>query len=378
MYEFKHGDELYANFKYFFDVLSVNEQDIELQYFYRAGYPNTEITKAIIKLPLSAVTFVEHMGKYIAVKIDEKILKEKLGSIFDNLLVQSDVYNILKEDAEVTVGGDVDMEPSHDFVVMNRDEFLRMNKGKGVVDLRNTKATLNSLKKMGDKLNKKFYPKNFSKGFYKFDTFATIYENVNTKKQLDINSSEFKSWFNGSKITTNDGKPLPVYHGSHAKFDKFDDNLKGSNTEWFNAKAGFFFLDDKKYVIDFLNSTSGGNIIYTAYLNIKNPINFTLKSIFSNEEQAITILKMIEYPEADLNSITPEEALNIINSDIDIAELEEFFNNLHTPEAISILKNEGYDGIISSFGIDRDNDKEVLEYIALDSNQIMIISTEEI
>lgn len=387
MYNFKQGEELYANFKYFFDVLSVNGQDIELQYFHRGGYPNTEINKAILKLPLSAVTFVEHMGNYIAVKVDEKQMKEKLGSIFDNILVQSDVYNMLKEDVEVTVGGDVDMEPSHDFVVMNRKEFLKMNKGKGVVDLRNTKSTLNSLKKMGDQLNHKFYPKNFKKGFYKFDTFDTIYESAKTIEHVDINSPEFKSWFNGSKIVDKNKKPLIVYHGTSSEFDKFDPNKKGSNTEWYNANAGFFFLANKEYVKQFLGMTSNGNIIMSAYLNIKNPIDLTLRGLFSKKGQASTILKMIGYDyenfeDYDLidkspDDMTPAQALKTLSTVVDLGDIYDLYEQLFTTEAMEIMKQSGYDGIIATFTEDDDRN-DILEYVALEPEQIKIVSVDKI
>ena len=66
-------------------------------------------------------------------------------------------------------------------------------------------------------------------------------------------NDNFWSWFRGSKIVNN-GKPLPVYHGSSSSFNKF----RGASyftDDWFNA-----------------DGYAGGENVYEVYLNIKNPL----------------------------------------------------------------------------------------------------------
>lgn len=72
----------------------------------------------------------------------------------------------------------------------------------------------------------------------------------------DTNSQQFKDWFNGSKVVDKEGKPLKVYHGTDAEFDKFE---LAENAD------GIYFTTDKSY------ARSEGKRVVEAYLNIKNP-----------------------------------------------------------------------------------------------------------
>jgi hypothetical protein len=176
MSEYKIGNELFVNYKFFFDIVGIKDNIVELQYYHKSGYPNTEINKANVALQLDQINFVEHRGNYIVVKISEKILKEKLGNVYDNLLIQEDVYlKLMKEDASMAdANGPINVDLNVDtndnnMAILNRKEFIKMNKGKGVVDLRHSKNMINTLSNMGKTLNKKYYPADMSKGYKKFD-----------------------------------------------------------------------------------------------------------------------------------------------------------------------------------------------------------------
>ena len=72
----------------------------------------------------------------------------------------------------------------------------------------------------------------------------------------DTNSQQFKDWFAGSKVVDKEGKPLKVYHGTDAEFDKFE---LAENAD------GIYFTTDESY------AQSEGKRVVEAYLNIKNP-----------------------------------------------------------------------------------------------------------
>lgn len=191
MNDYKAGDELFVNYKFFFDALAVKDNTIELQYFHKSGYPNTEINKGNIALPVDQVGFVEHRGNYVAVKISEKLLKEKLGNVYDNLLVQDDVYHkLMNEEANGPINADLNVEVNdNDMAILNRKEFLKMNKGKGVVDLRHSKGMINALSDMGKMLNKQYYPSDMSHGYRKFDTPYVVTE-ISKYAELQQKSEE--------------------------------------------------------------------------------------------------------------------------------------------------------------------------------------------
>lgn len=66
------------------------------------------------------------------------------------------------------------------------------------------------------------------------------------KEKRDVTTTkEFRDWFGDSKVVDKNGKPLPVYHGSTAKFSEFDPEKRGSSTGAKSALGGFFFTDNK-------------------------------------------------------------------------------------------------------------------------------------
>lgn len=70
----------------------------------------------------------------------------------------------------------------------------------------------------------------------------------------------FHAWFGDSKVTTADGKPLVVYHGTGADFDAFADNPNG-----------IFFGSDPNVAARYSGIRQGAPRVLPVYLSIKNP-----------------------------------------------------------------------------------------------------------
>lgn len=161
----------------------------------------------------------------------------------------------------------------------------------------------------------------------------------------------------------------PVYHGTLAKFDNFDAKKVGSNTEWDNAKFGTFFLDDAQKAKEFpeLARMTGDNRpvnVKQVYIELKNPIDFTIEGIFSNEKQAPTIIKILGTENG--KSITdPKKALQYINDNIDLGDIGDLKDALYGDiKNKKIIQDAGYDGIISDYG------DGITEKVVFDTNQI--------
>lgn len=87
------------------------------------------------------------------------------------------------------------------------------------------------------------------------------------------NSQEFESWFTGSAVTTKDGKPRIMYHGSPVTgFDSF--NTYGGSENLYGAGA---YFTDSPYVAGTYavkRGTAGDSSgVYPVYLSIKNPLD---------------------------------------------------------------------------------------------------------
>jgi diguanylate cyclase (GGDEF)-like protein len=81
---------------------------------------------------------------------------------------------------------------------------------------------------------------------------ADMHDQQDAAPQKQTDTPEFRNWF-GKSVVTKDGKaggePLVVYHGTSEKGLEnsiFDKSLLGTVTKSRSAKAGFFFVDNKK------------------------------------------------------------------------------------------------------------------------------------
>lgn len=81
--------------------------------------------------------------------------------------------------------------------------------------------------------------------------------------EAEVAEPEVSEWIGTSKVVKN-GKPLVVYHGTHARFDKFDKSWEGQTDDGFYG-PGFYFTLDREEASEY------GPHIIEAYLKIENP-----------------------------------------------------------------------------------------------------------
>lgn len=160
-----------------------------------------------------------------------------------------------------------------------------------------------------------------------------------------------------------------VYHGTLNKFDTFDIKKAGKNTEWENAKWGFFFIDDAKRAAQFVEDTrpAGNNkspIIMETFVDIKKPLDLTIEGIVTKKDQASVIYEAMTGEKLD-----PEDALEMLDDAIDLGTVNEFYEELYANTASKkLFQKAGYDGIISEFG--REDGKIIKEIVAFSPEQI--------
>lgn len=88
------------------------------------------------------------------------------------------------------------------------------------------------------------------------------------------NTTEFKTWFGGSKVVDENGDPLVVYHGTFNDFNKFRSQRLGENTDnnassesyVQTARVGFWFNTKPM-----AGSAAGYTVDMPVYLAIQNP-----------------------------------------------------------------------------------------------------------
>lgn len=146
------------------------------------------------------------------------------------------------------------------------------------------------------------------------------------------------------------------YHGTHAFFEHFDESFKGTNTAWDNTIHGFFFADKKENALLF------GDTIITANLDVKNPLDLRLHSIFSDESQASLIWNVLTCEKIDNST-----ALKLINEEISLGEIRDMYDSLHSEGAHEMMITAGYDGIIADLG------DEQVEYVVFHPSQITLL-----
>lgn len=142
--------------------------------------------------------------------------------------------------------------------------------------LTTTKAEKNEAKEMVKELNEIITT---------FETLLAVDKNVTVEKLKEKEtkyslkedsegnklSEEQIEFFKDSKVVDEEGRLLPVYHGTRSEFYIFDKSLSGSSNK--NAKVGFWFTPNEKGAINFANDIWYGKKPKTlkVYLNIINP-----------------------------------------------------------------------------------------------------------
>jgi hypothetical protein len=157
------------------------------------------------------------------------------------------------------------------------------------------------------------------------------------------------------KLTLDPGTVF--YHGTHAFFERFEDTFRGSNTAWSNTVHGFFFADKKENALLF------GDTVITARLDIRNPIDLRLHSIFDLPSQAPTIWEILTG-----ERLGNASALQTIYEEISLGEIGDMYESLHTEDAHETMIRDGYDSIVSDLG------NEQVEYVVVSASQIEVLS----
>lgn len=118
-------------------------------------------------------------------------------------------------------------------------------------------------------------------------------------------SENQEKFFKDSKIRDENGNLLVVYHGSKNEFNVFDISKSGESSK--QAKVGFWFTENKQGASNFANDIwygkSDKEIIYSVYLNIKNPKIYESYEIDRNRiSQLRDNIKVLENNIQEINS----------------------------------------------------------------------------
>ena len=174
------------------------------------------------------------------------------------------------------------------------------------------------------------------------------------------NEPAFKKWFAESKVVDADGKPLVVYHGTDlGNFSSFDTSQTGAS--WFavdpsyasdHAMYKYRPTVDKKLITN--------PKVYPVYLQVNNPFDFG----FRDSETTVPIKEMTERLKAgvmssyDSGNIDKPTALKLVERlrslDTKYTGAEKYLRAYEwvntEPEIVGVLKESGYDGMISREG----------------------------
>lgn len=162
-----------------------------------------------------------------------------------------------------------------------------------------------------------------------------------------------------------------LYHWTKEDFDTFDITKTWANTEHANSKWWIFFSDKPKLSKDFVEMTKGSwdtrpTKIIEASVNIKNPLDLTLKWLFSNKKQAPIIYEVMTW-----EKLSPDEALEMIEENVWLWDIGDFFEELYWNVANKkLFQKAWYDWIIAEMW--RDGDKIYKEYVAFEPSQVKI------
>lgn len=169
----------------------------------------------------------------------------------------------------------------------------------------------------------------------------TYLRSIGGESVSDKEVGEFKSWFGSSKITSFEGKALPMFHGG-AEFDKFKLGPNGL----------IFFTDNEDYARDFV---SGGtpeegqdDPIYETYIKAENPFSARNKD--------------------HVDAVNKLAGKDIVEFGLD------GFDDLENHDTIAAIKKAGFDAI-NMVEIDEDHGGSdgVVESLAVfDPKQIFI------
>lgn len=160
-------------------------------------------------------------------------------------------------------------------------------------------------------------------------------KNLTDLQKTQTQSTQFKNWFNQSKIVDKNGEPLIVYHGTNRNINKF---RKGSSGY---LGSGMYFTSDKNRA-DHYARENYSNIVLPVYLKMENPL--VLTSVDGTKE----LLNKIHGSDKQYEKRKKKQ---------------DFDTHIVTNGDINRLLKKGYDGIIWFAGGE-------VEFVVYTPNQI--------
>ncbi len=174
--------------------------------------------------------------------------------------------------------------------------------------------------------------------------------------------TQFNHWFEGSKVTTDQGQPLVVYHGSPSgPITEF------KLSELSNESSAFFFsadikLSDAYASGEFTDSEIDVNpTVIQAYLSIKNPAVFD-----GAVEDSISITDFFKKLGLGASDVPRE-----LQSSLGIDDYSAWMWYNTEPSVFNKLRELGYDGFIAK-------EQGAPVFAAFDPSQIFIITHAEL
>jgi hypothetical protein len=206
---------------------------------------------------------------------------------------------------------------------------------------------------------------------YKVRNSGQTGEGYNQDGTLKIDTPQFKNWFGSSKITTPDGKPLVVYHGTIARGDRSALGFDQFQTTYNELGSHFGTVDQAN---SFANSDGAPGRVYPVHLKINNPLRLIDKGAF----EANTVANQL----VEKGVITQDQAESLKSmgrgshqQQLDVMQM--YIAKAGYDGVIYLNRREGIEGVKAS-DIDALTDDEVRKvypnaqdsYIIFDKNQV--------
>lgn len=166
----------------------------------------------------------------------------------------------------------------------------------------------------------------------------------------------FKSWFEGSKVVDEEGKPLRVFHGTQGDFDTFEVGRPTKNSTIFGSydakRTGVFFAEKKEFSDEFAGTGKDKKILET-YLYIADPADLT--NVYTLRDAFLNTLDANGY-----------NSRMLTNGNLETWELFDEENG--GKEFVAALKKMGYDGAVIT---ENDENREPQKvWVAFEPTQI--------
>lgn len=102
----------------------------------------------------------------------------------------------------------------------------------------------------------------------------------------DRGIADFWRWFEGSMAVDGVGRPIPVFHGTNAQFDSFDESYLGFSSYHQTAKLGFYFSPTAAGGKAYAGRAGQEGRVIIAYLRVENPAYLTWNTMPTSSEEA--------------------------------------------------------------------------------------------